>query len=292
MKTKLVLRSGDFTSFHISYLQFYWTRYFDISYFELGKAYESNSLFVVGHDQIDSEFCKQLTDQNHRVVVDYLWNPRQARTCKDYYLLKNANWHWYNQSIWYRKLGYHRYQPDKNYRKLAFMQIEESEFNKHPISSIGKEKLDEFIWNTQTDRTGIEGQTFFNPQWYNDTYFSLTVDVYSNGKFINCSEKIFKPIAFYHPFLVIGGFQTLDYLRFLGFETYENIFDESYDTEVSYLRRLYNVIENINNFTAREYDAITLTKLQHNRAHFFDQQLVQSRMLSEIVEPLLHYAES
>ena len=33
-------------------------------------------------------------------------------------------------------------------------------------------------------------------------------------------------------------------------------------------------------------------KLQHNHDHFFNQQLVESKILSEIIEPLLNYAET
>jgi hypothetical protein len=106
------------------------------------------------------------------------------------------------------------------------------------------------------------------------------------------SEKSFKPIAYRHPFLLIGQYRSLKKLHSLGFETYENLFDESYDDIVNFDRRLAAVINNISNFDARVYDAITLGKLQHNHAHFFDKELVESKIVTEIIEPLIHYIET
>ena len=44
------------------------------------------------------------------------------------------------------------------------------------------------------------------------------------------SEKVFKPIACYHPFIVLGGKGELDILKRRGYRTFSKWFDESYDT--------------------------------------------------------------
>lgn len=44
------------------------------------------------------------------------------------------------------------------------------------------------------------------------------------------SEKVFKPIACYHPFIVLGGRGELDILKRRGYRTFSKWFDESYDT--------------------------------------------------------------
>lgn len=44
------------------------------------------------------------------------------------------------------------------------------------------------------------------------------------------SEKVFKPIACCHPFMVMGGRTSLEHLRNRGYKTFSEFFDESYDT--------------------------------------------------------------
>lgn len=44
------------------------------------------------------------------------------------------------------------------------------------------------------------------------------------------SEKIFKPIACLHPFIVVGNKNSLAHLRELGYKTFNGFIDESYDS--------------------------------------------------------------
>lgn len=50
---------------------------------------------------------------------------------------------------------------------------------------------------------------------------------------LDISEKIFKPIAFLQPFFVFGQPGTLDYMKRLGYRTFDRWWDESYDTATS-----------------------------------------------------------
>ena len=66
---------------------------------------------------------------------------------------------------------------------------------------------------------------------YENTYFSLISETYFfDNQTMFFTEKTFKPIAFQHPFMVFGMKGTLQFLKYLGFETYDHIFDESYDS--------------------------------------------------------------
>lgn len=44
------------------------------------------------------------------------------------------------------------------------------------------------------------------------------------------SEKVFKPIACYHPFITLGGRGELEILKERGYRTFSDYWDESYDT--------------------------------------------------------------
>jgi len=106
------------------------------------------------------------------------------------------------------------------------------------------------------------------------------------------TEKTFKPLAFRHPFVVYGHAGTLARLHSLGFETFNNLFDESYDSIIDNKDRGHAVVTAVNAFCPEPYSAETQQKLTHNHAHFFNRKLVEQRIRTEILEPLLHYAET
>lgn len=77
-----------------------------------------------------------------------------------------------------------------------------------------------------------------HPQVYLDSW----VSVISEARFedeegtVFLSEKIFKPIACNHPFMVMGNRNSLIELKKLGYETFSNFFDESYDSQTNFYR--------------------------------------------------------
>jgi hypothetical protein len=298
MKNKLILRPNEFTSFTSYYLEEFWGRYFDISVYDPDKTYDrSGTLFAVWWKNADDAYAGKLRDQGYKVVIDQLWERSTGRT--DYYWLENANWCWYNESLWWRSLGYHQYIPNKRYSKLSFMPIRRRGSTRDQIVNKLKPLLDNFIWSyrdkklpNDIDSTDNGYQRFFNPEWYDDTYFSAVVETDQHGTCHWLTEKTFKACAYYHPFLLIGQHHALKKLRQMGFETFDNIFDESYDDIVNFDLRFNAVIRNINNFKQVPYDAETQRRMKHNHDHFFDQALVESGIITEIVTPLLAYAQA
>jgi len=80
-------------------------------------------------------------------------------------------------------------------------------------------------------------QTDSTNSYYLNSYFSLvnettfhTKDGYDGVPFF--SEKIFKCIAMKHPFIIVTVPNSLKYLKELGYKTFDNIIDESYDQEI------------------------------------------------------------
>src|SRR5262249_40124055 len=55
------------------------------------------------------------------------------------------------------------------------------------------------------------------------------------------TEKPLKPLANFHPFLLLGNPGSLGLLRKLGFETFAKVLDESYDDELDPAKR-YRII--------------------------------------------------
>jgi hypothetical protein len=147
------------------------------------------------------------------------------------------------------------------------------------------------------DYANGDWQRYFNPNWYDATEFSVVVETFvTSPPFI--SEKIFKPIAYQHPFIVWGSKDTLKYLHEQGFETFDHLIDESYDLIENENLRLDKIVSEItrltNEFENKNYifeDTLTKQKLAYNHARFFDKDLVKQKIKSEIIDEILNYLE-
>ena len=77
----------------------------------------------------------------------------------------------------------------------------------------------------------------------------------------NCSrfvEKIFTPILFKKPFLLLGPINGLEILKSYGFKTFSEYIDESYDTQVDSDKRMDMVLDELERLS--NTDMIELTK--------------------------------
>lgn len=70
------------------------------------------------------------------------------------------------------------------------------------------------------------------PEVYLDTWVTVVSDASfsDNDHTLFLSEKVFKPIACRHPFIIMGNKGSLEKLKSLGYKTFEGFIDESYDS--------------------------------------------------------------
>lgn len=69
---------------------------------------------------------------------------------------------------------------------------------------------------------------------YNQAAFSIVTETNFNSAYVFHTEKIVKPIIARRLFIVFGGHHYLQNLHRLGFKTFGDIIDESYDNEPDY----------------------------------------------------------
>ena len=68
---------------------------------------------------------------------------------------------------------------------------------------------------------------------YQDASFSIVIETEASaGDVVRITEKSLKPLAYGHPMIVLGNAFSLRILRLWGFETFPELFDESYDEVV------------------------------------------------------------
>jgi hypothetical protein len=293
-KPQLILSDTDRTSFDQPWFKQLLEQYFDIEYIEHNPTINSSSIFVSKVINKHS-WAFEYKNRGHKCIIDNLWEMPAKFPVANAYYCTNSNWFWYNESLWYSALGYQDYVPNKTYSKLAFMPMNMVKPHRDQILS-QIPNIDDFIYSYKEkhlpgdiNKADETWQRYFNPNWYNDTYFSLVVETTTTGTgFV--TEKTFKPCAYRHPFMVYGQAKTLQYIKQQGFETYENIFDETYDHISDSTQRLAQIIKNINEFKKVPYDQVTLEKIEHNHNLFFNTELVTNKIITEIIEPLVEYA--
>lgn len=127
---------------------------------------------------------------------------------------------------------------------------------------------DKFEGNDWSSGTDFLYQSSF-ASFVNETYIDENFDPY-------LSEKTMKPLAYGHPFLLFCSAGALATLRDLGFETFGDIFDESYDQienpqlRFEHLLREVDRICKLDNSTLADITTQISPKLQYNHDHFWN----------------------
>lgn len=117
-----------------------------------------------------------------------------------------------------------------------------------------------------------------NTAHYTQTHFSVVSETYGRNGGVEgvdnpmITEKTLKSIAMRHPFMVMGEQYSLRLLRSMGFLTYEELFDESYDEMPNVIDRAVKICHNIRSIHydrhsfAKRVKAVAW-KIEHNYQH-------------------------
>ena len=99
---------------------------------------------------------------------------------------------------------------------------------------------------------------------------------------VHLTEKIFKPIVMYQPFILFGGPRSLKYLRDYGFKTFDSLWDESYDAEKDAnirFNKITNLINYLNNLNPEDYKKLIHEAnkiVEFNRKHFYSDKFYKA----------------
>jgi hypothetical protein len=220
-------------------------------------------------------------------------------------------WYWImdQQPLMYFQL--HKYQPRPAVTHRFLMTIEkirpERDYLCDRLSDLLPQSLysyrhrDVFLPNDWTDSMGGPYQRYVNPEWLDATPFTLVVETYIDETAVSgfslthndhhfLCEKSYKPLACKHPFIMASTQGNLAYLRSQGFESFPELFDESYDDIADWRERVNRVAELARDFDVRALDnPRTKEKLLYNSARFFDHELTKQMTQQTIVGPLLRF---
>ena len=301
-KPRIIVSNTDTVVLNQWYLRPVFAEYFDIIDYEPGQQYNPQQHCVMTNSNFESTWFAPLIEAGCKLIVDNLIEWQVSDIMAERYRDRAHVWSvkhfmWINEYYNWITHGYQTYKPCKQYTHRALLNIRQLKPHRQQLLTTLEPVLDQLLYSVidqgrylPNDLPESDGQfqRYFNPEWYDSTYFTIVTETVTYSKYpVKISEKSFKPIAFYHPFLMFGQTGTLAYLRELGFESFDNLFDESYDLEQDQSTRLTMILKNIQNFQEQDYNDVTWQKLRHNHNLFFNADKIQQLLVNDVVNPLL-----
>jgi hypothetical protein len=141
-------------------------------------------------------------------------------------------------------------------------------------------------------------QLWLNPRWYNDTCVSLVSETMAFEKLVGpvpvaLSEKTLKPLAMCHPFIFWAQPGSLQFLKKYGFESFPELWDESYDQETDHEKRLSMVLDNLKNFSVDDIKSnVVQEKLKHNQQLFWDEKVTAHLAQTDVIDPIMEFVNA
>ena len=316
MKPRLIYQTQDYPSFAIPWVRPLIEPHFDLVLYDPEASYDPqrDTALVTYASRVTNGWYQQLTRAGHRLLVDHLWDSdvaiRPRRSGRELEL-RCPDFMWYLASIEFEYHGYRTYQPCRRREHSFLMLMNNPRWHRDALVAMLHNVLDRAVYsynarnitlsNDKDPTVDVPWQRYMNPDWYDSTAFSVVAESYmrntiDGGEMITeVSEKIFKPLAYRHPFVTAGSAYTLQYLRGRGFESYSTWFDESYDTVRDDRLRLATVCREIDRAVHRwdrgeiGWDAETIRRTQHNHDLMFDRTVVNSGWQRDIIEPIQEF---
>jgi hypothetical protein len=133
--------------------------------------------------------------------------------------------------------------------------------------------------------------------WVDQSKFDIHIvpETIFNTEKVHLTEKIFKPIVMYQPFILFGGPYSLKYLRSYGFKTFSELWNESYDCEENTdarFKKITDLISYLNNLNPMDYKKLIrrANKIaEFNKEHFYSDKfykILKSELHNNLNEAL------
>lgn len=135
------------------------------------------------------------------------------------------------------------------------------------IEQLNEEKFNDFLsWikvNDKIESTSLPNRKMnhddvyntspYTPsEWIEDTYFSVVMETQVSNFNSFITEKVFKLFFLGHPFILYGSPGSLRELHKLGYQTFPELFDESYDDMPNSFDKMFFIMNQIKKWTLPE----------------------------------------
>ena len=306
MAKKKILHNGC-SDFNSPWMVTQWQKDFEIERIQQHTSYNINDC-VIWVEYLDkTDWYRLWAERGFQLIIYNNWDTyeeEQSHVKDNCLFLYPRHYPWIHENLMYNYLGYKNQiqpaDPDKFFLLLMNLKRDWREqlfyatkpYLEHSLYSYASKNI-HIAGDQPVDK--LNWQRYFNPTWYSTTNFSIVSETLVEEK-LYVSEKSFKPLAFQHPFIIYGTPGNLKYLQSLGFETFNHLFDESYDNIINPHIKL-TIIKEILKTLYAEYlngrklfsDKISQEKIQHNFHKFYDNSIVDQIWKTEMITPILNF---
>ena len=150
----------------------------------------------------------------------------------------------------------------------------------------------ELPWAQDYPFYGMDQDIYEKP--YNETAFNIVSESNDNDHDVFMTEKIWKPIIAQQIFVVHGNYLYLQKLREMGFKTFGQYFDESYDIEKDPDKRIDAIGKLCSDLLNKNWKDLYLQTIrlrQHNYDVFFNEEKL-SQQINNTINLFLEFADS
>ena len=120
------------------------------------------------------------------------------------------------------------------------------------------------------------GEIYIEPAPYIDTYFSLVTETVFDYPYSFRTEKIWKPIAMTHPWIVVANAGYYRDIKNLGFQTFGHVLDESFDSIEDSQKRIERIAHVVQDLC--QQDLAAFLKECYNVCKYNQQHLAEMRV--------------
>jgi hypothetical protein len=131
----------------------------------------------------------------------------------------------------------------------------------------------ELTTNAKDNQAGA----FIEREYFENSYLNIVTETWFYEKSLFLTEKIFKPIIYHQPFLLLSGYNSLKLFKDLGYKTFDKIISESYDNEKDDDKRFDMVMSEVNRLSKMSIDKVhdmylsVKDILEYNYNHFLSE---------------------
>jgi hypothetical protein len=133
------------------------------------------------------------------------------------------------------------------------------------------------------------GEIYLQAEPYCDTYFSLVTETVFEYPYSFRTEKIAKPLAIGHPWIVASGTGFYRDMRNLGFQTFDSLIDESFDLIDNSQERMDRIAAVVNDLCQQDLTSFMQASesiCKYNQQHL---QHLSSKIKSEFADKFFNF---
>ena len=230
---------------------------------ELGKSYPNLTIYCknIFLTIISLEICKTRNldidfDKKNKVITKRFWCGNGGYCQHRHFIInflysKLGNYSWYH-SI---DLSDNNKNNQSHYKNLNlpadFLTVLKSDYPQYyKILTHNNQKLSIDVPVKMDDNLNFKEKSII--KYYDECFCAVVTETYFNHKYADISEKTLYAIAYGKPFILVAPCGSLEYLKQLGFKTFDQFWSEEYDLEEDAQKRMimiFDLISKINSYS-------------------------------------------